>query len=1455
MSGEGQNPVKCVEETEATHSHKGSSSPLEKSANLSNLNSRRPGVRHSSHYEPNLKSIYRCCDFTRPWASKEDTVVYLKRGEIGLAHVHKIDRKKLDASRYRGLISCQTLELETIPSCRRICRLMEEVLVVDRGFSIGETVIKFENQHIGDPEKEDLCTPRSDAVIGQVVNVEVRGDVLVVPSKNLIVKNVSLGNNEYTEMVNYNSAHNYVMYKDWIGNASDCINDITLLYRGRHRFVVKEGGRSGVFLCRQDRSDESKALVPGERVSIALSDALGRSASWEQKPPRTLTCSRRRRATEGIKCVIEKIETNSLIVDWIMSPSSTTKPSKVIPKSEIPKVTRIDPSANPRPSTCDRVKIMPDDSSTASFYSFVVTINEYFTGLTDQYRPSFRKLLAKNDKSGLLQPGKSSARCQKEQKEEEVTVTVKAAKIARLSAEVTLQGKEGDSVSAPSVAECEVTVDMMESNEVVENDGEAWESSEESSGEEPSSFGRSRVAASRSVARQKRMRKCPARRRRCTPALLPEVSRLAKDLFGNQFIGEVLMSRTLVDVQWMNGRIEEKIPGYLLIPHDPDLDQQDHLPGVIVARKEAQNAEKVFGLILSTNSAERSCNIAWFERTENAVKELGEEECILFDIMAHPIYKRLFIGNYGVSINHLSNDMRDIAFQVVADLKNGKQLVRFLNGTEEELWPFDILPINFVDESLDSNSDDDDDDLSTTEGESSKDSTSLSLILMEASNILCRLGLYSCKDHQVADQDKILGVVSHFIENFPELEEFCKDVSPEDNEARNATGKQNSEYIGALERFADVIIAIYRSRALPDNFDVQLLSSFVDECVRGEAFTANIHLDEDNMIPLLIEAEGSARSRPEWLSIFHYVSECICGSDENSVRLPLRSRLYQHDDASHFKARHLSWEYVDSVAEDVRIAHEVCDCDSTKDSPSSEIGGTVEKMPLSNKPPSVIVEVKASAQDMNAVLQRPSFVMSLIEQVLGYSSWPTEEVKLVAKKVPTNEERLHSRSKETRETTVKRTFASALVLLCRCGLLSYNSLCQNSLWKELNHIFEMKYEAPRLIKYPTLHEIIMFIRSVDYHYPAMMHRLMDVTQAYSFDSIYFQVKSACQQNLKAAGDTCEMFCDLRENETLVKGAAGGVKDKSAAGTFEVLDEYPVKNELFDGLPSRKFYSAVFKEHKVLSEHVPDSIHVHAFANRLNILHVLIMGPVGTPFDTTPFFFKFKLPPDYPQKPPEVLTRPNKANSSYKVTYVAYSQEQLNPNLYQNGKVCTSLLGTWSGQGVETWNPVKSNILQVLLSIQALILVPEPYFNEAGYESRKQQSEMSDRSRRYNETATVNSLEYLLKIYMEPPSDFEQLIKSFVEKAWIGLRQRINSWISGSGTPSFPVMGSKGFKMALEKAVDKLNAVVKTCETEESSGEPMELGVECQSTSKTMDEERNERFYEWTITAEMKKPGM
>lgn len=47
----------------------------------------------------------------------------------------------------------------------------------------------------------------------------------------------------------------------------------------------------------------------------------------------------------------------------------------------------------------------------------------------------------------------------------------------------------------------------------------------------------------------------------------------------------------------------------------------------------------------------------------------------------------------------------------------------------------------------------------------------------------------------------------------------------------------------------------------------------------------------------------------------------------------------------------------------------------------------------------------------------------------------------------------------------------------------------------------------------------------------------------------------------------------------------------------------------------------------------------------------------------------------------------------------------------DGKVCLSLLGTWDGDRGENWNAATSTLLQVLVSVQSLILVPEPFFNE------------------------------------------------------------------------------------------------------------------------------------------------
>eukprot|EP00960_Hanusia_phi_P076223 768533-Hanusia_phi.AAC.1 len=60
--------------------------------------------------------------------------------------------------------------------------------------------------------------------------------------------------------------------------------------------------------------------------------------------------------------------------------------------------------------------------------------------------------------------------------------------------------------------------------------------------------------------------------------------------------------------------------------------------------------------------------------------------------------------------------------------------------------------------------------------------------------------------------------------------------------------------------------------------------------------------------------------------------------------------------------------------------------------------------------------------------------------------------------------------------------------------------------------------------------------------------------------------------------------------------------------------------------------------------------------------------------------------------------------------------RFNPNLYSDGKVCLSILGTWRGESGEMWSSVQ-NCHSVMLSIQSL-LDDEPYHNEPGFEKQR-----------------------------------------------------------------------------------------------------------------------------------------
>ncbi|ORZ38940.1 ubiquitin-conjugating enzyme/RWD-like protein, partial [Catenaria anguillulae PL171] len=104
------------------------------------------------------------------------------------------------------------------------------------------------------------------------------------------------------------------------------------------------------------------------------------------------------------------------------------------------------------------------------------------------------------------------------------------------------------------------------------------------------------------------------------------------------------------------------------------------------------------------------------------------------------------------------------------------------------------------------------------------------------------------------------------------------------------------------------------------------------------------------------------------------------------------------------------------------------------------------------------------------------------------------------------------------------------------------------------------------------------------------------------------------------------------------------------------------------------------------------------------IEAMITGSPDTPYGYGMFTFKFNFPATYPNDAPKVV-----------ITTTNQGRTRFNPNLYNNGKVCLSIIGTWQARHPsEVWNSAHG-ILSVLISIQSL-MGENPYTNEPGHEN-------------------------------------------------------------------------------------------------------------------------------------------
>ncbi|GMH17850.1 hypothetical protein Nepgr_019691 [Nepenthes gracilis] len=295
-------------------------------------------------------------------------------------------------------------------------------------------------------------------------------------------------------------------------------------------------------------------------------------------------------------------------------------------------------------------------------------------------------------------------------------------------------------------------------------------------------------------------------------------------------------------------------------------------------------------------------------------------------------------------------------------------------------------------------------------------------------------------------------------------------------------------------------------------------------------------------------------------------------------------------------------------------------------------------------------------------------------------------------------------------------------------------------------------------------------------------------------------------------DVLEASCNLRTEEPHDLSCHGD--DACNFKRFDIAKD-PV-DHFFVGANEqinsrRKWLKKVQQDWNILQNNLPDGIYVRVYEDQMDLLRAVIIGAYGTPYQDGLFFFDFHLPPEYPDVPPSA--------------HYHSGGWRINPNLYEEGKVCLSLLNTWTGRGNEVWDPKSSSILQVLVSLQGLVLNSKPYFNEAGYDKQIGTAEGEKNSLSYNENTFLLNCKTMMYLIRKPPKDFEDLVRCHFKRRGYYILKACDAYMKGYLIGSLSKDASiteksdanatsVGFKLMLAKIVPKLFSALS------------ELGADC-----------------------------
>ena len=218
----------------------------------------------------------------------------------------------------------------------------------------------------------------------------------------------------------------------------------------------------------------------------------------------------------------------------------------------------------------------------------------------------------------------------------------------------------------------------------------------------------------------------------------------------------------------------------------------------------------------------------------------------------------------------------------------------------------------------------------------------------------------------------------------------------------------------------------------------------------------------------------------------------------------------------------------------------------------------------------------------------------------------------------------------------------------------------------------------------------------------------------------------------------------------------------------IFSQFEFTNEV-EGATEKNCINKITKELSSYRHSLPlnneSSIFVRYDTNNIKKLKALVIGPKNTPYENGVFIFDIYITNKYPQSPPK-----------FKLVTTGNGTVRFNPNLYSNGKVCLSLLNTWQGNGGEVWNKDTSTLLQILVSIQSLIFVENPFFNEPGYERNLNDRHYEKKSNEYNDNIRYENIKWAMCDVLENiPIEFESVIKSHFKIKKNEISKKITEW--------------------------------------------------------------------------------